>query len=109
MNLEEIQTRMLAKSPVTEAEKAAVIRNNPHALAAFMVGNNPGNVNFQLRNMGYSHLPFAPDRVALARQMDLLINDNKRDTLDELANNFEVLPDGLHPEFLNEITNQFSK
>lgn len=109
MNLQEIESRMLAKQPVTDAEKALVIRNNPIALAAFMVGNNPGNLNYQLRNMGYKHLPFAPDRVALARQMDLLINDNKRDTLDELANNFDLLPDGLNQDFLNELTNQFSK
>lgn len=108
MNLQEIESRMLAKQPVTEAERAFVIRNNPRALAAFMVGNNPGNVNFQLRNMGYNHLPFAPDRTALARQMDLLINDNKRETLDTLANNFDLLPDGLNNDFLKEITKQFS-
>lgn len=110
MDAREIRLRLLNKMEVSDAEKAFLIKNDPHVLGAFMIENNPGSVNFTLRSLGYD-LPFTPNAKALGRQLDILIN--RADTVaikdfTSVVKNFNVRQNGLSPELLNELTKQFN-
>lgn len=105
MDINDIAARL---PNVTDAEKAYLISNNPYALAAFMIDNNPGSVNLALRKMGYSHLTFDPDKKALARQLDIFIERNNAEDFDNVFRSFNIMGDKLSPTFLKELLNQFN-
>ena len=109
MNVNEIAARVKSGQAITDAEKAYLLRNNAHALFAFMIDNNPGSVNLALRKQGYTHLGFAPDKKALMRQLDLMIERNDAPGLDKVMRAFNLIPDYLTPEFIQEFHNQFYK
>lgn len=98
-----IQERIKSKLPVSDKEKALFIKNNPLALAAFMIDNNPGSVNLILRQMGYTHLGFEPNKKALAMQLGIFIDQNNVDDFKEVLRNFKINNASLTQEFLNEL------
>jgi len=104
MNTAEIAQRIKNGFAATDAEKAFLIRNNIHALTGFMVGNNPGSVNFLLQKLGYNHLGFEPNVAALQRQLDILIERKEEQDLDYVVRNFVVDDSKLTPSFIKELT-----
>lgn len=101
--LQDIAARLKAGYPVNNQEKAYLLRYNPAALAAFMVENNPGSLNLRLKQRwGYTHLPFAPDKKAIARQLQILLDRNEAAVLDDLRQNFNLVPDGYDPDFVQQ-------
>lgn len=79
------------------------------ALAAFMIDNNPGSVNWALRRMGYNHLGFAPNKVALARQLQIFIDRNNIEDFNEVVSRFELNKAPLTENFVTEFTKAFTK
>lgn len=109
MDLQDIEARLKSGYMISDQERAFLIRNNPHALAAFMIANNPGSVNYRLKERwGYNHLGFEPDPKKLIRQLDINIDRGDWDVLEDLAKNFNVVPDGLPPTFVQELYKQFN-
>lgn len=111
MDINQIAARLKAGTPVTDAEKAFLIRNNPYALAAFMIDNNAGAVNYSLKLQGYDHLGFEPNKTALARQLTILLDRGTNEdlsTFNQVVKEFNVMPDNLSEEFIREITAQFN-
>lgn len=101
--LKKVQERLQNKLPVSEQEKALFIKNNPIAMAAFMIDNNPGSVNLILRQMGYTHLGFEPKKQALAAQLGIFIDQNNVEDFKEVLKNFQLNTTGLTKEFINEL------
>ena len=108
LQLEDIKNRLLTGVYVSPAENVAFIRSNPEALAAFMIENNPGNVNQTLRKLGYNHLGYIPNKVALARQMQIFIDKADVKLIKEIMDNFNLNRSVLTPEFLVEFDKVFS-
>jgi hypothetical protein len=108
MDINDIATRLKNGDPVSDSERAYLIAHNPYALAAFMVDNNPGSVNLTLRKLGYNHLGFTPDKKALARQLEIFIERGNTDDLHAVLKNFNVMPNGLTQNLLNEIYAQLN-
>ena len=108
MDIKDIETRIKNGSVVSNTERAYFIRNNAEALAAFMVANNPGNVNFTLRKLGYV-LGFEPKKEALIRQLQIFINQKNREDFLEVVKNFQISHSNLSPEFITELQTQFLK
>lgn len=108
MNLDEIKNKVNNKMALSEKEAAFFIRNHPHALANFMLDNNAGSVNMALRNLGYDHLGFAPDKKALARQLEIIINQKHNNDFLELQKQFHIDTTKLPLGLLNEIQKQFN-
>lgn len=88
--IKKLNSLVETKTPLTASESVHLIKNNPYALAGFMVSNNPGSLNYILRSLGYDHLGFEPDAKALVRQMDLLIKNNRAEDLSEIVKNFKI-------------------
>lgn len=109
MDEQDIAARLKAGYMVSEQEKAYLLSRNPYALAAFMIENNPGSVNYRLRNTwGYNHLTFEPDAKKLARQMEIIIQRRDREVFEDVVRNFNLVPDGLSPEFIQEFVKAFN-
>lgn len=101
--LQDIEARLKNGIAVSNQEKAYLLRYNPAALAAFMIENNPGSLNLRLKQRwGYTHLGFAPDKKALARQLQILLDRNDAQVLDDLRQNFNLVPDGYDPDFIQQ-------
>lgn len=110
MDLLDIETRIKNGYAVNDAEKAFLLRHNPYALAAFMIENNPGSLNLRLKTRwGYTHLGFEPDVKKLARQLEILIQTKESEVFGDLVKNFNLIPTGLSPQFIQELTNQFNQ
>jgi hypothetical protein len=107
MIIGDLIAKVNAGQPLSEKEAAFYIRHYPPALAAFMIENNPGSVNFNLRRIGYSHLGFEPNPKALARQMQIFIDRANNADWMEVVRNFHINPAGLSESFLKELQTQF--
>lgn len=111
MDIKDIAARLQNGYQVTHQERAYLVRNNPAALAAFMIDNNPGSVNMTLRQLGYDHLKFEPDKKALARQLAIFIDRPDQENLksfEAVKNNFILKSDGLPTEYVKELYAQFN-
>jgi hypothetical protein len=108
MNLDEIKNKVNNKMALSESETAFFIRNHPHALANFMLDNNAGSVNMSLRKLGYDHLGFAPDKKAIARQLDIIINQGHNSDFLQIQKEFHIDTTKLPLSLLNEIQKQFN-
>lgn len=108
MNVKDIETRFKSGDFVSDAERAYLIKNNIQALCAFMVENNPGSVNFNLRKMGYNHLGFEPDKKAITRQLQIFVDRKNTEDLDEVIKNFMIDEANVSPDLLFELKKQFS-
>lgn len=100
-NLQDIAGRIKNGQRVTDDERAYFITHDPFALFAFMIDNNPGPVNMTLRQMGYNHLGFAPDKKAIGAQVEILINRGEVEALSQITKNWILKPEGLTPSFIN--------
>lgn len=107
--LQDIKTRLQKGLPVSDAEKAVFIRNSPEGMAAFMIDNNPGSVNFALRKMGYKHLGFEPNKVALARQLGIFIDNNNVEDFNDVIKRFSLNEKTLSRDFVSNFYKEFSK
>lgn len=99
-NLQDIAARIKAGKQVTDQERAYFITHDPFAFFAFLIDNNPASVNLSLRQMGYNHLGFNPDKKALSAQVEILINQKDVNALHAITKNFLVTESGLTPDFL---------
>lgn len=110
MDVNEIEARIKAGQVVSDAERAFLIRYNPHAWAAFMIDNNPGGLNYILRNqLGYDYLKYDPDKNALLRTMEVILNRKNASEIQYILNNFVVMDKGFTPQFINSLQNLFKK
>lgn len=107
MDIKEIETRLKSGGKTTYVETAYLIRHNPEALAAFMIANNPGNVNFTLRDLGYDNLGFEPKKESLIRQLQIFITQKNNEDFNEVVKNFKINTNGLLPEFITELKTLF--
>lgn len=103
----DIFTRLKNNQPVSNAERAYLIRNDVNALAAFMIDNNPGSVNLSLRKLGYDRLKFEPNKKALTKQLQIFLDSGNLEDFKFVVERFNFIPDGLPVEFVNEILKQF--
>ena len=103
MDIHEIQNKFASKVPLTEDEAVHFIKSNPYALSAFMIENNPGGLNQILREMGYSNLKFAPDPLALSRQLHIIIDQKHTEDWNSLLSKFHVDPNKIPASFLNKL------
>lgn len=109
MDLNEIQERLLSGRAVTDQERAFVVRNNPAALAAFMIDNNPGNVRHTLAHIvqpPYTHLDFTPNKEQLRRQLQIILQRGDTETLETLLDNFILITDNLSPSYVTALRAQ---
>jgi hypothetical protein len=103
MNLQEIKDKAAAGEALTPLERAYFIQHDAAALAAFMIANNPGNVNHSLRQMGYDHLGFEPKPQALAAQLDKFIQRKDHQAFGQVINGFHLITDGLSDEEISAL------
>lgn len=109
MDISLLKQHVNAGGKLTEGQAAFLIRNDMPSLAAFMIENNPGSVNFALRNiLGYDHLKFQPDQAALARQMEIIINGGKSDELMTVVKNFRMDASKLPAKLAEQLQLQFA-
>lgn len=108
MDLAEIKNKYNNKMALSEKEAAFFIRHDPYALANFMLDNNAGSVNMALRNLGYSHLNFKPDVKALARQLQIIIEQNHNNDFLEIQKNFKIDSSKIPLGLLTELQKQFN-
>lgn len=108
MDILEIKGRVRRGENVSDTERAFLIKNDAESLAAFMLANNPGSVNFTLRKMGYSHLGFEPNINALTRQLQILIDRGTTNDFNEVVKNYQINANGLSTGLLTEIQKQFA-
>lgn len=110
MDQELIKQAVQARKPITEKETAFLLRNNIEALLAFMIENNPGSVNVALRNvLGYDKLSFNPNKDAIARQLQILVDRKNKDELNTVIKSFQLNKVGLTDTLITELENQFTK
>ncbi len=107
LQLEDIKNRLRNGIFVSPAENVAYIRGDSEALLAFLIENNPGNVNQTLRKLGYSHLGYLPNKTALSRQLQIFVDKNDVNSINEILNNFNLNRSLLTPEFLKEFDKVF--
>lgn len=107
-SLAEIESKIKQGMQVSDNERAYLIANNPYALAAFMIENNPGSVNLTLRQMGYDHLGFVPNPKALSAQLELLIENHDTQALAAITKAFQLRSNGLTTSFVQALQNQFN-
>jgi hypothetical protein len=107
-NLAEIKKRIAAGLPVSNEERAYLITHDPEALFAFMVENNPGPVNMALRQQGYTHLAFAPNKKALAAQLEIMAINGDSEGLQDVINKWVPKPETLNPSFYSELQKQIN-
>jgi hypothetical protein len=94
--------------PITEAETAFLLKNDINALLAFMVENNLGSINVALRNiLGYNKLTFNPNKDAIVRQLQILVDRKNVDELQTVIKNFAFDDSNLTPTLVEEIKKQF--
>ncbi len=108
MNAQEIKQRLLAGGTATPAERAYLLRNDLVSLIAFMIHNNPGSVNLALRKQGYTHLGFEPNETKLQYQLGQMIERGDVAGVTDVIQNFNLIPDGLNPEFIKQFRLQFN-
>lgn len=108
MSLAEIESKIKQGLQVSDNDRAFLIANNPYALAAFMIENNPGSVNLSLRQMGYDHLGFEPKPAALSAQLELLIDNKDEQALKTIFKQFTIRSNGLTESFLTSLNNQLN-
>jgi hypothetical protein len=108
MNKDLIKQALKEGLPITEAETAFLLRNDINAMLAFMVENNLGSVNVALRNgLGYDKLTFNPDKEAIVRQLNILVERKNSEELQTVIKNFTIDPSKITPTLLIEIKKQF--
>jgi hypothetical protein len=112
MDILEIEAR--AKNPkgkLTDAERAFLIANNIHAFWAFLIGNNPGNINDTLMHqMGYDYLTFEPNKKAMGNIIEKMIEKNETDNLNKILSAFKFNPNVTISETLKrELLNRFKQ
>jgi len=79
-------------------------------MLAFMVENNLGSVNVALRNkLGYDKLSFNPNKDAIVRQLQILVDRKNVDELQTVIKNFAFIDGKLTPTLVEEIKKQFLK
>lgn len=89
MTVQELLIKKQHGKPLTEQETAFMIRNYSPYQAAFMIENNPGNVNLTLKKMGFD-MPITPDKKLLARQMEIFLERGHSKEWTNIVNNFHV-------------------
>lgn len=103
-DLNEIASRVRSGKKVTTEEYLALLQGNEEAQFAFMISNNPGNVNNTLRHqLNYVELGFNPDPIAISAQIQMMLNNNERAELELVKHNFKLNPAGLDPQFINAL------
>lgn len=94
--------------PLTEAETAYLLKNDIEAMLAFMVENNIGSVNYALRNiLGYDKLNFNPNKEAVVRQLQILVDRKNADELHTVIKNFNLDESAITPTLAIELVKQF--
>ena len=107
-SLADIESRLKQGLQVSDNERAFFIVNNPYALAAFMIENNPGSVNLALRQMGYDHLGFEPNPKALATQLEIMIENKEVEDLAKINKAFVLRKNNLTDSFIQALVNQLN-
>lgn len=109
-DLKDIEARVKAGQSVTPKEWAYLLHNNKKAFFAFLIDNNPGSMNDVLRHqMGYSELKFSPDKMAMARIINNLIEKNDQHELHQVLTNFKLNPANTNSRYLAELQNLFKQ
>lgn len=106
----EIEKKVRAKQPVTVDEYLYLLNQSQQAFWAFLISNNPGNVNDTLRHKlaaPYTELGFNPDKVKLARIIEMIMQKNDESELMEVLKNFELKTEGLDEEFIKKFTQDY--
>lgn len=108
--LTEIKNKIINKRQVTTDEYLDLIQNDTHALWAFLISNNAGNINNTFRNkLGYTELTFEPNQKALARLIEQLLQKEEKTELTNVLDRFELNTKGLSPDFVTKFITFFSK
>lgn len=102
MNITEIKNKILTNQGVTDEERAFIIANDPEALAAFMIKNNPGSVNLSLRNLGYT-VGFAPVEKNLVKQLQIILDQKHAEDFEYIVKNYNIDLNKIHPSDRNFI------
>jgi hypothetical protein len=111
MNILEIEKKLKSGGTLTTAEQAFIIGNHPAAFWAFLVANNPGNLNDTLRTyLGYKTLSFQPDGKTISRIITTLIEKGDTNALNTLLHYFKFNPNipidnGLKTSLIKHLTN----
>jgi hypothetical protein len=110
MTISEIKQRVINKLPVTTEQYLELLRNDEPTFWAFLISNNPGNINNTLRHRlkePYTELGFEPNQAALARTIEMIIQQGNEPELMEVLRYFELKPEGLDPVFVEVFTAEF--
>ena len=108
MDFSFVKQKLMDGIPLNYRETAILLKNHMPSLSAFMIENNPGSVNYTLRNvLGYNHLGFAPNQKALARQMEIFIESGNKNDFNQVVRNFQIDGSKLPEELVNEIKKEF--
>lgn len=107
----DIHDRLKKKQPVTEQEFVSFLQANKHALFAYLIENNAGNINDTLRHkLGYRfELGFAPDKVKIASIINKLIDKDDKNELHAVLSNFKLNEKNLTPELIHELKSAFNE
>lgn len=110
MDILDTEQRLKSGKQITMAERAHLIANNKFAFWAFLVENNPGNINNTLKNkMGYSYLGFKPDHKTISGIISNLLQKNDTENLNTLLGSYQFNPNVAIPEELKaELLTHFS-
>jgi hypothetical protein len=105
-DLNDIAARVRSGQRVSTDEYLFLLKHSEAAQLAFMVSNNPGNVNNTLRHqLGYIELGFNPNPVAISAQLEMMLSKGERAELDTVKANFQLIEKGLDPAFINALKN----
>lgn len=109
----EIRERVLINDPVTPREFAALLKADHFAFANFLIDNNIASVNNILRNLGYTDLPFTPDRNAVSAILDGIIKTGDTEKIKVITSAFQFNPNAGNytsaPEVLAAIKDEFQR
>jgi hypothetical protein len=109
-NAEETHEKLKAKQEVTPREFVHFLNSNKHALLAWCIENNAGNINNTLRHqLGYSELSFEPNHKKIARIISMIIDTDNKKELHAVLHNFQLKEENLSPELIRELKLTFSE
>ena len=106
--IEILRNKLKNNQELTIDETAFLIKNDVYSKLKFLMDNNLASINDTLKyKLGYSDLPFEPNRKKIEGYIDLMIKSGDKEKLQFIVNNF--LPDKMvnnyttSPELLKKL------
>lgn len=108
-DLKDIEARVKSGIAVSVDELIYLFKNNNAALWAFLIQNNPGNINGTLKyKLAYSELGFDPNPEAIAKIINMALQRGEQNELIYVLDQFELKTENLDPNFVAALQTAFS-